>query len=193
MSNLIFYYGTMSASKTTQLIMASYSYGDGALIIKPSIDDRDGKKQGFDTIESRVLNSEQSCFYTEKIDSNIFEMAKNKQAVFVDEVQFFSINDVWMLSEIVDKLKKDVICYGLKTDSNGRVFPSAGELFAIADEVKEIERKCENQHCTHKATMHVRFLDGRPVIGDKTVSIEKGNVTYKSVCRECFKNIFERG
>lgn len=192
MSKLTFYYGTMNASKTTNLLMSAYAYGDKALIIKPSIDDREGKQTGWGKIESRVLKSSMPCYYTDKIDDAVLELVKDKQIVFVDEVQFFDSFDIWALSEIVDMYGKDVVCYGLKTDSNSRLFKSARVLFAVADELKEIERPCECDGCNNKAVMHIRYVDGLPTIWNKTIAIDKGEVSYKSVCRKCFKDVFKK-
>ena len=190
MGKLTFYYGTMNASKTTNLLMSAYAYGDKALIIKPSIDDREGKQTGWGTIESRVLKSSMPCYYTDKIAGEVVEIVKNKQIVFVDEVQFFDSLDIFALHEIVDLYNKDVVCYGLKTNSDSKLFEAASVLFAVADEHKEIERPCECEGCNNKAVTHIRYVDGLPVFRNKTIAIDKGNVSYKSVCRKCFKNVF---
>ena len=82
MPKLTFYYGTMNASKTTNLLMSAFAYGDKALIIKPSVDDREGKQTGWGKIESRVLKSSMPCYYTDKIDDKVLELIKDKQIVF---------------------------------------------------------------------------------------------------------------
>ena len=88
------------------------------------------------------------------------------------------------LCRIADSRNIDVLCYGLKTDVNGKLFEGAQHLFALADEFIEIDTLCEIDGCNCKAVSHVRFINGELDYSGKSVEIEQGNVTYKSVCRK---------
>ena len=41
---------------------------------------------------------------------------------------------------------------------------------------------CEEKDCKCKATHHLRYINSKPDTSDEWVAIEKGNITYKSVC-----------
>ena len=73
--------------------------------------------------------------------------------VLVDEAQFLSADQVWQLAAVVDRLNIPVMCYGLRTDFRGQLFPGSAVLLAIADNLREIRTIC---HCGRKATMVVR-------------------------------------
>ena len=83
----------------------------------------------------------------------------------------------------------DVFCYGLKTDVNGELFEGSRHLLALADEFVEIDSLCEIEGCNCKAVSHVRFINGEIDSSGKSVAIEQGDVTYKSVCRRHWKNL----
>ena len=66
-----FYYSVMNAGKTTQLLQANNIYtrkGYNTLIIKPSVDDREGECNGWGTIESRLIKEDEPCLYVDKIN-----------------------------------------------------------------------------------------------------------------------------
>ena len=191
MAKLFFYYSVMGGGKTTSLLQTEYAYrqnGFNPLIVKPTIDDREGSKKGWGTISSRVLTGKHQALYVDEITPDVFKNL-DFNILLVDEVQFFKAKDIEALSEIMDKKNIPVLCYGLKTDANGKLFEGAAKLLAIADEIKEIERACK---CGEKAVMHVRYVDGKVDTSRKTIAVEKGNITYESVCRKCWKKARER-
>jgi thymidine kinase len=100
--------------------------------------------------------------------------------VFIDEAQFLTREQVWQLAGVVDDLKVPVMCYGLRVDFQGNLFPGSAALLAWADEMREVRTIC---HCGKKATMVIRRgPDGRALrIGDQVVI--GGNETYQSLCR----------
>src|SRR5690606_38510741 len=100
--------------------------------------------------------------------------------VFVDEAQFLSHAQVWQLARVADRLHIPVMCYGLRTDFQGKLFPGSAELLAIADELREIRTIC---FCGRKASMVVRRnADGGAITEGEQVSIEKS--VYVSLCRQ---------
>ena len=100
--------------------------------------------------------------------------------VLVDEAQFLTDDQVWHLAEIVDEMNIPVMCYGLRTDFQGNMFPGSARLLAIADNLREIRTIC---HCGRKATMVVRQDAAGTVIKDGAQVEIGGNEKYISLCR----------
>lgn len=98
-------------------------------------------------------------------------------------------DDIWALSYVVDTMNINVLCYGIKTDSNGHLFNGISQLIAISDKTVELDHICS---CCgeENANMHVRYVDGKPDINGEAIAIDGvNNVEYKSVCRKCWKKI----
>jgi thymidine kinase len=187
MAQLKFYYGTMGSGKTTELLKTADIYdrkGVEIAIIKPIIDDRNGKQEGWGTIESRLVNNLSKKAYYFK---NIIDEVTNKipfEMLFVDEAQFLSSNDIKELTTYADVYNIDVYCYGLKNDSTGRMFSGSRELMTIADECIELKNLCQHDKCKNPANFHLRYIDDVVDRSPIPIMIEKGNVTYKSLCRK---------
>ena len=62
--------------------------------------------------------------------------------VFVDEAQFLEEEQVWQLARVADRLGIPVMCYGLRTDFQGKLFSGSHALLAIADELREVRTIC---------------------------------------------------
>ncbi|KEO52581.1 thymidine kinase [Thioclava pacifica] len=183
MAKLYFHYSTMNAGKSTILLQASYNYierGMQTLLVTAKLDDRAGDGK----IASRIgIGAEAACFTTQ---TDMFEMIKSRldsgpcACVFVDEAQFLTEPQVWQLARAVDDLRVPVMCYGLRVDFQGKLFPGSAALLALADEMREVRTIC---HCGKKATMVVRMgEDGQALRDGDQVQIG-GNETYVSLCR----------
>ncbi|MEI4471227.1 thymidine kinase [Frigidibacter sp. MR17.24] len=183
MAKLYFHYSTMNAGKSTILLQASHNYrerGMATVILTAAIDDRAGAGR----VESRIGIGEPAATFDATTD--MFDFVKQAVAdcdphcVFVDEAQFLSQEQVWDLARVVDDLGLPVMCYGLRVDFRGALFPGSAALLALADELREVRTIC---HCGRKATMVLRMgADGRPVFDGDQVQIG-GNESYVSVCR----------
>jgi thymidine kinase len=80
----------------------------------------------------------------------------------------------------VDDLGVPVMCYGLRVDFRGELFPGSAALLALADEMREVRTIC---HCGKKATMVVRMgPDGRALTDGAQVQVG-GNESYVALCR----------
>ena len=189
MAELVFNFSVMGGGKTTQLLLNEYNEvqrGRKAIIIKPAIDTREGKFHGWGRIKSRVIVGTHQALYVEKVipeDYALFDI------IFVDEIQFFKYEDIYALSEIVDKYDIDVICYGLKTNCEGHLFEGSEALLALADRCNEIQKVCK---CGRLSNMHIRYINGKIAEDQKGIAIEKGNVTYESLCRQCWKKALNK-
>ena len=187
MAKLYFYYSSMNAGKSTNLLQSSYNYrerGMNTLVLAPLLDDRFGVGR----VTSRIgIESEAITFVG---DTNLFELieehhrASTLHCVLVDEAQFLTREQVFQLSELADKLGIPVLAYGLRTDFQGEPFEGSKYLLAWADTLNEIKAIC---HCGSKATMVVRLdAEGRAVTEGSQVEIG-GNDRYVSMCRRHFK------
>ena len=188
MAKLYFYYGVMGCGKTTALLQTEYNYSKRdfkPLVVKPKLDTREASYSGFAPIQSRIFSGKHQALYVDSITPESLK-GIDFNILLVDEVQFFKAKDIEFLSEILDKKDIPVVCYGLKTDANGNLFEGSAKLLAIADSIKEIKHICK---CGSKAIMHVRYVDGKVDFSDGVIVIEKGNVTYDSVCRKCWKKL----
>ncbi|PJJ96666.1 thymidine kinase [Lysobacteraceae bacterium NML91-0213] len=190
MAKLYFYYSAMNAGKTTTLLQSAHNYrerGMRVLILTPALDDRAGRGR----VASRIgLESPAEAF---AVDDDLLAWVERDVAthgplhcVLVDEAQFLRKPQVWQLTEVVDRLRTPVLCYGLRTDFRGELFEGSQYLLAWADEMHEIKTIC---HSGSKATMTVRVDDsGHAVQAGPQVEIG-GNERYLSVSRAEFKRI----
>ena len=190
MAKLYFYYSTMNAGKSTTLLQSSFNYrerGMDTLLLTAAFDDR--YAQG--TVTSRIGLSQTAELF--KDGDNLLAMVKNHIAktpihcVLVDEAQFLNKEQVWQLSEVCDQLGIPVLCYGIRTDFQGQLFPGSQWLLAWADELQELKTIC---HCGSKANMVVRVdEDGNAIQEGMQVEIG-GNDRYVSLCRSHFKESY---
>lgn len=183
MAKLYFHYSTMNAGKSTLLLQASYNYAERGMqtyLLTANFDDRAGTGK----IGSRIGIGADADTFASKTDlfSKIQERlnAGPCACVFIDEAQFLSPDQVWELARAVDDLKVPVMCYGLRVDFQGKLFPGSAALLALADEMREIRTIC---HCGKKATMVVRQDEHGNVLKDGAQVQVGGNETYVSLCR----------
>lgn len=183
MAKLYFNYSTMNAGKSTILLQASYNYNERGMetyLLTADFDERSGQGQ----IASRIGIQAKADIYGES--SDLFEMIRNRLAkgpvacILVDEAQWLSEIQVWQLARAVDDLNVPIMCYGLRVDFMGKLFPGSAALLALADEMREVRTIC---HCGRKATMVVRRgPDGKALKDGPQVQVG-GNDTYVSLCR----------
>lgn len=182
MAKLYFHYSTMNAGKSTALLQASYNYrerGMTTLLFIAALDDRAGRGR----IGSRIgLSAEAEIFGR---DDDLYAKVAETQAshpvhcIFIDEAQFLSEDQVWQLARVADRLNVPVMCYGLRTDFQGKLFPGSNTLLAIADELREIRTICR---CGRRATMVVRLGPDGKVL-HQGAQIDIGDDKYVSLCR----------
>lgn len=183
MAKLYFNYSTMNAGKSAMLLQASYNYRENNMdtyLLTAQIDTRDGKGR----IASRIGISDSADTFApgEDLFSKIqTRLEQGKVAsIFVDEAQFLTPDQVWQLATVVDELKVPVLCYGLRVDFQGQLFPGSATLLALSDEMREVRTIC---HCGKKATMVIRQDEnGQPITTGDQVQIG-GNESYVSLCR----------
>ena len=188
MAKLYFHYSTMNAGKSTVLLQAAHNYierGMTPYLLTAQFDNRAGAGR----IASRIgIGSDADTFNAETNLFSKLEAALQDQkiaCVFIDEAQFLSSDQVWQLARAVDDLHVPVMCYGLRVDFQGKLFPGSATLLALADEMREVRTIC---HCGKKATMVIRKSEtGEVLTGGDQVQIG-GNETYVSLCRRHWRD-----
>ena len=183
MAKLYFQYSTMNAGKSTLLLQASHNYQERGMetyLITARFD----KRAGDGKIGSRIgISSDGDTFDNQENMFQKIEFRLKKgpcSCVFIDEAQFLTEEQVWQLARAVDDLSVPVMCYGLRVDFQGKLFPGSAALLAIADEMREIRTIC---YCGKKATMVIRQDENGNVIKDGAQIQIGGNETYISLCR----------
>ena len=183
MAKLYFHYSTMNAGKSTVLLQAAHNYRERGMkpyLLTAQFDNRAGEGK----IASRIGIGTAADTFGENDDLFLKIEAQTKAVdlacVFIDEAQFLSKDQVWQLARAVDDLHVPVMCYGLRVDFRGELFPGSATLLALADEMREIRTIC---HCGKRATMVVRQDENKNVLtGGEQVQIG-GNEIYVSLCR----------
>ena len=185
MAKLYFYYASMNAGKSTNLLQANFNYGERGMetmLWTAALDDRTEQP-----IASRIgLGAEASRFGP---GTNLWDavMARHREAplacVLIDEAQFLTATQVWQCARLADEANIPVLCYGLRTDFRGDLFPGSAVLLGIADALIELKAVC---HCGRKATMNLRMDEtGEPVATGSQTQIG-GNEQYVALCRRHF-------
>jgi thymidine kinase len=193
MAKLYFHYSTMNAGKSTALLQASHNYREGGMatyLLTAQFDTRAGEGR----IASRIGIGEPADTFNPGDDMCAKVSARLAQGpvacVFIDEAQFLTRDQVWQLARVVDDLGVPVMCYGLRVDFRGELFPGSAALLALADEMREVRTICA---CGKKATMVVRKgPDGRALKDGAQVLIG-GNETYVSLCRRHWREAMGDG
>lgn len=186
MAKLYFYYASMNAGKSTTLLQANFNYherGMATMLWTAALDDRGGDK----AIESRIgLFAEAHRFeggtdLWERI--NAAHRVEPLACVLVDEAQFLTKEQVWQLANVVDKAGIPVVCYGLRTDFQGELFPGSAALLGLADNLVELKGVC---HCGRKASMNLRVDESGAAVKQGAQTEIGGNDRYVALCRRHF-------
>lgn len=178
MAQLYFKYGAMGSSKTANALMAHFNYqerGQKALLVKPRVDTRDGDHM----VRSRIGLSH-SCVYFDEMRAMSNEELKTNACILVDEAQFLSKEEVDYLVHLVDDCGIPVMCYGLRADFKGDLFPGSQELLIMADKIEEIKTIC---WCGKKATFNARFDEQGHVLKEGAQVVLGANDKYIGLCR----------
>ena len=178
MAKLYFRYGAMGSSKTANILMVRYNYlekGKKVALLKPDIENRDGKMK----IKSRI-GLEAECEYVSVFLKRFFSSPYELDAILIDEAQFMSKEEVEKFAYIVDIFEIPVLCYGLRTDFQTKLFPASKRLFELADVIEEIPTIC---FCGKRAQMNARVVDGKITTQGEQVMMG-GNESYISLCRK---------
>lgn len=183
MAKLYFRYGAMGSAKTLNLLAVRHNYerqGKRVLLAKPALDTR------FDplAVTSRAgltWNADLMVTPDSVLDFSAFE---GLSCILVDEAQFLSPAVVDQLREVTRVMNIPVICYGLRTDFQTRLFAGAQRLFEVADAIEEVKTTC--QFCNRKAVFNLRHdAAGRAVLEGPSIQIG-AEECYSPTCYTCY-------
>lgn len=193
-AHLRFYYGSMASAKSLRLLTTAYNFeekGVQIMVLKPALDTRDGEG----IIRSRA-GLERKCIMVDK-DVNLYKAIKayknvlasqleTLKWVIIDECQFLTEEQVDQLSDAVDFLDVNVMCFGLRTDFQSHLFPGSKRLFELADDIEEIKSTCECGE--RKTSINARFDENGEIITEGSQVEIGGNDKYRAICRKCWKD-----
>ena len=185
MAKLYFKYGAMGSSKTATALITKYNYEENDLsvwLLKPSADDRDGVQ----ILRSRIgLEASADIISPETDIFRRFETEKLGQVdvIIVDECQFFTSEQIDQLREIVDAYNLPVMCFGLRTDFQTKLFPGSRRLMEVADSILEIKTICD---CGAKATVNARIDSSGHIVTEGAQVVLGGNDSYIAMCHKCY-------
>ena len=184
MAKLYFKYGAMGSSKTAQALITKFNYeerGMSVWLIKPSTDDRDGAR----IIRSRIgLSAEADVVAPEDDIRARFAAIGRRDVIIADECQFLTGKQIEQLRDLVDEENIPVLCFGLRTDFQTKLFPGSARLFELADSITEIKTICE---CGSKATVNARIGPDGKVVTEGEQVLLGGNDTYLAMCHACWR------
>ncbi|MBO5170769.1 MAG: thymidine kinase [Oscillospiraceae bacterium] len=185
MAKLYFKYGAMGSSKTAQALITKYNYEENDLrvwLLKPSADIRDGAH----TISSRIGLSAEADILTPEMDAYAWFREKLEgqcDVIIVDECQFLTPEQIDQLRRIVDDCGIPVMCFGLRTDFQTKLFPGSLRLMEIADTIQEIKTICD---CGAKATVNARIDSQGHIVTQGAQVFLGGNDSYIAMCHKCY-------
>jgi thymidine kinase len=198
MAKLYFRYGTMNSGKTLNLLAVAHNYENRqtelpikkkVVIAKPAVDTRFGRelvhsRAGIDR-DADILLRDETSIYT------MVNEPQQYACILVDEAQFLTAAMVDSLRKISINFDIPVICYGLRADFKSQLFEGSKRLLEVADTIEEIKTVCT--FCDQKATMNMKYQDGRAV--DTGPSVELGaEEKYMPACWNCYSTaISSRG
>ena len=186
MAKLYFKYGAMGSSKTAQALITKYNYEENDMkvwLLKPSADTRDG----VNILRSRIgLQAEVEIASPEMDIYQRYQegFAGNCNAVIVDEAQFLTPAQIDQLRAIVDDFNVPVMCFGLRTDFQTKLFPGSMRLMELADTIQEIKTICD---CSAKATVNARIDADGYIVTEGAQVVLGGNDSYIAMCHRCYK------
>ena len=185
MAKLYFYYASMNAGKSSSLLQTDFNYrerGMRTMLWTAALDSRANGR-----VQSRIGLAADAHLYDAGTDLHAAVLAVHAagvvDCVLLDEAQVLTPGQVWQLARLADDAAIPVLCYGLRTDFRGELFPGPAVLLGIADALVELKAVC---HCGRKATMNLRIdASGAPARQGQQTEIG-GNDRYVPLCRKHF-------
>lgn len=185
MAKLYFYYASMNAGKSSHLLQADFNYRERGMRTMLWTAALDSRSAGM--VRSRIGLESEAHKFTPETDLWAVISAAHKveplDCVLVDEAQFLLPDQVWQLARLADEGGIPVLCYGLRTDFQGALFPGSAVLLGIADALVELKAVC---HCGRKATMNLRVDESGAAVRQGQQTEIGGNDRYVALCRKHF-------
>ena len=201
MSKLYFKFGAMASSKTANALMTRFNYeekGNHVWLIKPDLDNRDDyvdeKGVRVTVVKSRIgLSAVADVVARDEDILRRFASVRDSVPVDViicDECQFLTAEQVDQLKYIAECCDTPVLCFGLRSDFQTKLFDGSKRLFEIADSITEIKSVCR---CGKKAIVNARLnAEGHVVVEGDQIEIG-GNDKYEGMCWGCWQQRIKEG
>lgn len=185
MAKLYFNFSAMNAGKSAQLLQSAHNYESNGGKVK-YFNFKGDTRFSEGMIVSRIGIEHAAELFDVNYKFNIDEPV---DAIFIDEAQFLTAEQVKQLCKIVDTQHVPVLCYGIRNDYMGNLFEGSASLMCHADVINEIKGMCSHKECNKKATHILLYADGKIVLSGEQVHI--GDTEYHSVCRNHFHKLRE--
>lgn len=186
MAKLYFRYGTVGSAKTMNLLAVAHNYRQQEkkiILIKPTLDVRFGKS----LIRSRAGLQEEADLLIDHNESIPESLLDKLSCILVDEAQFLSPRNIDQLRLITIEKNIPVICYGLRADFRGNLFPGSQRLMELSDTIEEIKTTCA--YCNKKAIMNLKHTNGIPTREGPSVDLG-AEEKYFPACYGCYEEAF---
>ena len=205
MAKLYFRYGAMNSGKSTGLLQTAYNdegRDQRVLLLKAVVDTK-----GEDSVVSRLGVSRRVALLVDTDDDlralvhrralsvarpvrdgdgvprEAATLREVLDCVLIDEAQFLTALQVDQLMEIALIDDVPVLAYGIRTDFRTVSFPGSRRLLEIAHSLEELKTICR---CGRKAIFNARKVGESFVFDGDQVAIDSGDVTYESLCGQCY-------
>jgi thymidine kinase len=188
-AKLYFRYGAMNSGKSTGLLQAAYNYeerGQRVLLAKPAVDtkgDRDIVSRLGVTRQVDLVFAPDTDVRALVASAGASDPVRPLACLLVDEAQFLTPDQVDDLLRIAVLDEVPVIAYGIRTDFRTEAFPGSRRLLEVAHSLEELKTICR---CGRKAVFNARVVDGAFVFDGSQVAIDGADVTYESLCANCY-------
>ena len=173
--------GSMFSGKSEELIrrirrseLANFKI----TVFKHRIDDR----MSIDYINTHSGNKHKAIALDNPDDMHLF-VTEETQVVAIDEVQFFGMDIIPVILDMVERGKK-VFVAGLDLDFRGVPFGPIPPLMAIADAITKLYAVCMS--CGNDAHYSQRLINGRAAKFDDPIVLIGAQNVYQARCRDCF-------
>jgi thymidine kinase len=130
-----------------------------------------------------AADAELMPLFREQREGLITRTGSDVGCLLVDEAQFLSAPQVDDLLRIAVTENVPVLAYGLRTDFQTRAFPGSARLLEVAHSLEELKTICR---CGRKAVFNARCVDGSFLFDGDQVAIDGEQVTYESLCGNCY-------
>ena len=175
----------MGSSTTDQALITKYNYEENDLrvwLIKPSADTRDGQQ---------ILRSRIGLAATVEVispETDVYAVFGARKAgrcgvIIVDEGQVMTPEQRDQMRAIVNDYNVPVMCFGLRTDFQTKLFPGSRRLMEVADTIQEIKTICD---CGAKATVNARIDGNGHIVTQGEQVVLGGNDSYIAMCHKCY-------
>lgn len=201
MSSLTFIFGPVSSGKTIQLITQAHQirqiHGKNYIkLMKPGFDTR----YGYNKIKSASGLEIEADFIINNNDSIAKLNIESHSYLLVDEIQFFTVGQIYELHKLSIEKDVHIECFGLLKDFRNNLFQASAKLLELADKIVPVFAFCflcskHKLDCNQKnATYNMKIISN----GDKIVptidgaSKECGGIEkYIPVCSKCYYIAFK--